>query len=227
MNTLEDKYIPETATNSTATVKSKTFMKRKVFWILGLCIILLVGSVFFFTSLTSLTDKQLHQKQQQQQEKEKELEKEPENLIKTELQMLKERFDSLVWDHESCKIIFEAYINYYNNENVRSYFEGKFWQIKGKAKFLKANQNIHDEVINGDLNHVRFLIEVVKVSPNLLDSDNNTPLHIAAQSNNDEIVNYLLEHGSDKSLTNSSKNTALEIALALSGNEQVVQCLLK
>lgn len=223
MKTPEDDYITTTATNSTTTVKRKTFMKRKVFWILGLCIVLFVGSVFSFTNLTCLTDKQLHRKQQQQQEQEKE----PEKLIKTELQMLKERFDDLVWDHENCKVIFEAYINSYNNEVARRYFEGKFYQIRGKIKFLTANQNIHVEVKNGDLNHVRFLIEILKVSPNLLDSDKNTPLHIAAQSKNEKIVNYLLEHGSDKSFTNSSNNTALDIALSLSDNEQVVQCLLK
>lgn len=70
--------------------------------------------------------------------------------------------------------------------------------------------------VNGDLDRVRELIEVEKVDINCATSfDGWTPLHLAANENHKETVEYLLEHSADmEKRSNDERETPLLRALS-------------
>ena len=75
-----------------------------------------------------------------------------------------------------------------------------------------SSQEIFDAVGEGDLAKIK---ELVKKNPELVNAKNsnqNTPLHIAAESDNEVIAEYLIEKGADLTAMNGSKFTPLMVA---------------
>ena len=82
---------------------------------------------------------------------------------------------------------------------------------------------LHIAAESGYLQLVRYFTEVHRANINALDSDGNTPLLCAIESNHTENAQYLLEHGAD---ITAGENSPLERAMN-SGNLPIVQCLIE
>ena len=54
----------------------------------------------------------------------------------------------------------------------------------------------------------------------------DTPLHWAVILGNEQAVNFLLDHGSDPTVTNDYKNTPLMVA-CLNSNLKIIECFMK
>lgn len=68
---------------------------------------------------------------------------------------------------------------------------------------LRASE-IHDAATNGELNHVKQLIESNQQLLNLHDNDGRTPLHWACRGVHFEIIKYLVEMGADINATDAN-----------------------
>lgn len=80
------------------------------------------------------------------------------------------------------------------------------------------------EAQNGCLENVKTIVEASKCSMNIVDRMNRTVLHYAAESNQVDLVEYLLDYVSENPFRGDANGlTAYDIALE-KGNHQVVEC---
>ena len=72
-----------------------------------------------------------------------------------------------------------------------------------------------------DRNYPQFkqLFEKYKLNPDIVDSDGNSLLSLAVQSNSFQIVNYLLNVGATVNTENNNNNTPLHFALSFHNYE--------
>jgi len=86
-------------------------------------------------------------------------------------------------------------------------------------------QTIHQAALDGDMAKLKELIKADPHQVNIVDYDNNTPLHLAASHNHAGAVEYLLENGADVNAKNSVGMTPLHVAVK-QGFIDVVKALL-
>ena len=101
--------------------------------------------------------------------------------------------------------------------------------VRGRATNDKGHLSLHYACRNGDVDMVRFLLEQY---PDTVDSASAeeygcwTPLHIAAENDNIDCIELLMQHGANIEATMSDGETALSTA-ASTGQLLVVKCLLE
>ncbi|XP_065220577.1 acyl-CoA-binding domain-containing protein 6-like [Planococcus citri] len=71
---------------------------------------------------------------------------------------------------------------------------------------------LHWAADRGDLQIVRYLVEVKKANLNCLDSEGQTPLHYAAACGYPDVVQCLIDAGADSKLTDNDNNTPKDVA---------------
>lgn len=84
--------------------------------------------------------------------------------------------------------------------------------ILAAAPVITNAQEIFDAIRSNDLQKVKTLIESDKTFVKRKDNYGDTPLHIAALVDNDEIARLLIEHGADLEVQNGSFYTPLMLA---------------
>ena len=88
---------------------------------------------------------------------------------------------------------------------------------------LKSLNSHRDEIIFyiKDRNYPGFIstFEKYKVDPDIKDSEGNSLLSIAVQSNSFQIVNYLLNVGANPNIRDNDNNTPLHFALTFHNYE--------
>lgn len=90
----------------------------------------------------------------------------------------------------------------------------------------KGNNLLHLAVINNNADEVKKIIDIINSKQgytvhlddsddiiNIQNSDGNTPLHLAIQTNNNEIIASLLSNNADINRQNNDGNTPLQLAL--------------
>lgn len=87
------------------------------------------------------------------------------------------------------------------------------------------SQAIHEAVKNGDFAKVKILLEKNNKIVNLKDSNNNTPLHIAADGGYKEIAELLVENGAEINAKNVYGHTPLHLAV-FSNQENMVSFMI-
>jgi ankyrin repeat protein/L-ascorbate metabolism protein UlaG (beta-lactamase superfamily) len=75
--------------------------------------------------------------------------------------------------------------------------------------------DIHDAIQKGDVAKVKTLISNNKELINMKSEKGQTPLHLAVQNGNQEIVEFLISQGADVNARDGEGNTTLVTALAL------------
>ncbi len=70
---------------------------------------------------------------------------------------------------------------------------------------------MHHATSNGNLEMIQFLVDKGKASVNCVTNEGDTPLHIAVELNNKDIVEALLNYGAVDT-QNNKDHTALDIA---------------
>lgn len=83
--------------------------------------------------------------------------------------------------------------------------------FSGISSLLYSNE-IHDAVIDNDLIKTQNLIQADPSNMHLQDEKGNTPLHLAVEQNNIEIVKLLLGFGAKVNAQNKDINTPLQIS---------------
>ena len=92
------------------------------------------------------------------------------------------------------------------------------------SHWFDGSTSLHNAAFDGRLKKVEFLLEH-NANINAVDVNKCTPLHLAAQQNQVEVVNLLLlRGGNDMVIKNEEGNTAFEIALA-NRNTKVVKMI--
>ena len=79
-----------------------------------------------------------------------------------------------------------------------------------------------------NLNHaVIDVLKKAKANPNIPDKDGMTPLHLAADNNdeNPKVIEALLDAGADINALDNSKRTPIHIAASFNKNQHVMQAL--
>lgn len=72
---------------------------------------------------------------------------------------------------------------------------------------------LHKAVLRGDMHQVKSLLTDTKANnPNQRDVLGSTPLHLAVQHDNADIVKLLLDHGANGNLTDGRGQTAMDMA---------------
>src|SRR5436853_7231974 len=74
------------------------------------------------------------------------------------------------------------------------------------------NQAIHRAALDGDMRKLKELIKTNSRLVNVVDYDNNTPLHLAASHGHADAVGFLLESGANVNAKKSAKMTPLHLA---------------
>ncbi|MGC9105409.1 MAG: ankyrin repeat domain-containing protein [Thermoprotei archaeon] len=74
-------------------------------------------------------------------------------------------------------------------------------------------EELFEAVEEGDLQRVKYLVEIHQCDVNIRDKDGNTPLHLAAWYGYLDIVKFLVEHGADVNARNAEGNTPLHLAI--------------
>ncbi|MGE3273641.1 MAG: ankyrin repeat domain-containing protein [Vicinamibacterales bacterium] len=64
----------------------------------------------------------------------------------------------------------------------------------------------------GQLNAIKYLVEVVHADVNARDHEGNTPLHMAASRGDVEMIQYLYDHGADPTALNREGQTTADMA---------------
>jgi cytohesin len=86
---------------------------------------------------------------------------------------------------------------------------------------------IHEAAFDGDLQRVKSLVQA---DPSLVfskdEASGRTPLHIAADRGQVELVEFLLAHGADVNAKDNDGYTPLYLAAVVSGNEEAAKLLL-
>ena len=92
-----------------------------------------------------------------------------------------------------------------------------------KHQIIKSLNSYRDEIIFyiKDRNYPGFIstFEKYKVDPDIRDSEGNSLLSLAVQSNSFQIVNYLLNAGATPNIGNNNNNTPLHFALTFHNYE--------
>lgn len=83
----------------------------------------------------------------------------------------------------------------------------------------KANQNHHEDSIV-------YYVKVKKQSPNVVDTNQTSPLFFAVQTNNIDLTRLLLKHGADVNLANNKNQTPLNMAV-INGNYSLLDLLIR
>lgn len=98
--------------------------------------------------------------------------------------------------------------------------------IKPHLKNKKGLSALHIAVIKRDIALIQTFLKRRNNEPFPIDFDENTPLHLAAQRGDADIVKLFLEAGIDPNLKNIDGETALHMAVK-AGHASVVDCLLQ
>eukprot|EP01121_Diplochlamys_sp_Union-15-3_P000884 TRINITY_DN10744_c0_g1_i1.p1 TRINITY_DN10744_c0_g1~~TRINITY_DN10744_c0_g1_i1.p1 ORF type:complete len:181 (-),score=30.84 TRINITY_DN10744_c0_g1_i1:61-603(-) len=107
----------------------------------------------------------------------------------------------------------------FDNEDEELGFEVALQKLEdnwfNKAAILRTHliSPIHDASAKGNLERLKFLVEVEKADVNQVDSTNNTPLHWAAGAGHVEAVQYLIHSGCDLNKQNLLGDTPLHRAV--------------
>lgn len=139
---------------------------------------------------------------------------------------------ALLQGHEACFLeIRRKWLNGVSSSDASSALAADLQQDEGSSKALvqaatksRINSELHPQLSkallncceDGNLHHMRFLIEECGVSVNTIDqeSDKESLLMVACRQNQIEIVNYILmQDGLDIQYKNSAGSSALTLAL--------------
>lgn len=82
------------------------------------------------------------------------------------------------------------------------------------------NKKLLDSVKKGDLNEVTRLLKLTGMTPNIVDSQGLTPLHIAAQKGHILVALILFKNGGNVNAQSKSMETPLDFAIDLAVREQ-------
>ena len=93
-------------------------------------------------------------------------------------------------------------------------------------QFISGSE-IHEAVKTGDLRHVKEILNKNPILVSAYDERKNTPLHIAARSENTVILNFLIGKNSDLNASNNSGYTPLHYAAYYNHVENVKLLLQK
>ncbi|MGB0346933.1 MAG: ankyrin repeat domain-containing protein [Balneolaceae bacterium] len=84
----------------------------------------------------------------------------------------------------------------------------------------KEEKALLSAAYSGDIGQIEYLIQK-GISPNIVDTEGNTPLHYAASQNRDDAIHLLIKHGAKLDVQNSSENSPLSIAATQNHFESV------
>ncbi len=85
--------------------------------------------------------------------------------------------------------------------------------------------HVRQAIIRNDIDAVERILEAHPEQVNQRDSGGNTPLHVAVQAGDDQIVRVLLQNGADIEAKNSRGETPIEVAASL-GSASIMRTLL-
>ena len=198
----------------------------KVFFTVStLWLVVLTVKNYFFTDNTTLSNQQ-HERvntpddHAHDHSHDLHVEKSIDEII--EEQAHKENFENLPFVHKADLILRSGTLEDFkllisenginsNNVDIPSKEDGR--TLLTRASF------------EGKLEMIRYIIEDLKAQVNTADNDKITPIMEAVSTENEEIVNYLLEKGANIHATNKLGADALTMALSGS-SEQIVAKLL-
>ena len=86
---------------------------------------------------------------------------------------------------------------------------------------------IFSMIDHGDIESLESYLNSPEVDLTVKDSIGETPLHVAVENNNYQIVQLLLEHGADVNILDDYNDTPLHLASAKDLNISIVQLLLE
>ncbi|WP_127717486.1 ankyrin repeat domain-containing protein [Halobacteriovorax sp. HLS] len=197
----------------------------KVFFIVStLWLVVLTVKNYFFQPPTHQTHEHHHQnetsKSDHQHDHDIEVEKSIDEII--EEQAHKESYDNLPFVHKADLVLrsgslsdFKELIqeNGIDSTNVNTPSDEDGRTLLTRAAF------------EGKIEMIKYIIEELKAGVNIADKDQITPIMEAVSTENEDIVNYLIDQGADIHATNKLGADALTMALSGS-SEHIVSRLL-
>lgn len=77
---------------------------------------------------------------------------------------------------------------------------------------LNNNTLLHSAVLCGNIDLIKYLIEVKEADINCLNKRKQSPLHLACQQGLGDIIRFLLKKGADTNLVDENKKSAIKLA---------------
>ena len=90
----------------------------------------------------------------------------------------------------------------------------------------RRNNNIFDAIKNGNISDVKSITKNNRLSLKERDINLNSPLHIALENQNPEIINYLLDQGADVNHENAWSESPLYSSIRMN-NIKIIKIIIK